>query len=92
MPNLSFSVSMFYRFMQKLHESHWKAAREFSNIYKGRYITMFSILEGLQFHFLDIDSYWEGDDSDRRYTTGYIGFLVLLVKPSIEKLRKQLKK
>jgi hypothetical protein len=71
-PNLSYVVGAVSRFMQEMHELHWKAAKHILRYVQGT-IT-FGIHYGVD-STLDLigftNSDWAGDSIDRKSTSGY---------------------
>jgi hypothetical protein len=70
--DLSYGVDAVSRFMQELHELHWKAAKCIlryvqETITFGIHYVVDSILYLIRF----TDSKWAGDNTDRKYTFGY---------------------
>eukprot|EP00253_Pinus_taeda_P010618 PITA_10618 len=72
-PDLSFVVGLIARFMQKPHESHWKAAKRILHYIRG--IVQFEIHYSAETSPLlvgFIDSDWAGDPDDQNSTAGYV--------------------
>jgi hypothetical protein len=71
-PDLSYVVGIVSRFMQEPHELHWKVAKNILRYVQGtitfgiHYATD-STLDLIGF----IDSDWDGDSIDRKYTSSY---------------------
>jgi hypothetical protein len=71
-PNLSYAVGKAPRFIQELHELHWKDANHIihyihGTITFGIHYEIDSTLDLIGF----IDSDWAGDSTDRKSTFGY---------------------
>jgi hypothetical protein len=71
-PNLSYAVRAVSRFMQELHELHWKAANHILQYVHGTitfriHYETYSALDLIRF----IDSNWAGDNIDCMSTCGY---------------------
>jgi hypothetical protein len=71
-PDLSYVVGTISKFMQELHELHWKDAKRIlqyvqGTILFGIHYATYSTLYLIRF----IDSKWVGDSIDRNSTSGY---------------------
>ena len=71
-PDLSYAIGVFSRFMQESHELHWKVPKRILRYVQGT-ITFWihyvadSTLDIIEF----TDSNWAGDSTDRNSTSGY---------------------
>ena len=71
-PDLSYAVGIVSRFMQELHELHWKVAKRILQYVQGTitfgiHYAIDSTLDLIGF----IDSDWAGDNIDCKSTSGY---------------------
>eukprot|EP00253_Pinus_taeda_P029735 PITA_29735 len=72
-PDIMFAVSLISRFMERLKEAHWQAAKRILRYVKGT--KRFGILYNVSEHsdlVGYIDSDWAGSVDDRKSTSGYV--------------------
>ena len=73
MHGISFVVSMFFGFMQKPHDNHWKTTQRILTYLEGTlcYGVLYSSKASISLLGYT-NSYWEGDTIDSRSTVGYV--------------------
>ena len=87
-PEVSYAVSVASRFMDQPHEIHWKAAKRILNFVQGtRTHGIFYKAKSYLYLIGFIDSDWEGDNIDRKSTSGYV--FMLAEGPIIWSSKKQ---
>ena len=76
-PDLYYAFSVALRYMDKPHEIHWRVDKRILNFVQGTRTHGIFYKEKSNLDFIGFtDSDWVGDNTDKKYTSGYVFMLI----------------